>query len=133
VFVKMGGFDTSIKSGGDWSFTLRCTEAGYKMIYANDVLVNHPARNLHSIFKKHYRITCGGALNTKKEYGHSYLRMLGSHIKSKFTGNRNEKLDLLDRKEKVIVYSIDVMKFMYRSIIYLGMILRLIDPNKIRE
>ncbi len=133
VFTKINGFDTSVRSGGDWRFTLKCTEAGYRMVYADDVLVKHPARDLHSIFKKHYRLTCGGALNTKREYGHSYLRILGSHIKGEFNGNSNNKLDLLNTKEKVIVSSIDALKFTYRTIIYLGMMLRLIDPNKIKE
>jgi glycosyltransferase involved in cell wall biosynthesis len=133
VFVKMNKFDTAVKSGGDWLFTLKCIEAGYQMVYADDVLVKHPARDLLSIFKKHYRLTCGGALNMKREYDHSYLRMLGSHVKGEFNGNSNNKLDLLDTKERIIVSSIDVLKFLYRTIIYLGMMIRLIDPNKVKE
>ena len=133
VFVNMGRFDTSIKSGGDWNFTLRCTEAGHRMGYAENVLIRHPARNLSSIFKKHYRLTCGGALNTKREHGHSYLRMLGSNVKNKFTGDRNKALVLLNGNEKAIVFSIDLMKFVFRTIIYIGMMLRIIDPNKIKE
>ena len=133
VFEKIGGFDSSIKSGGDWDFTRRCTEAGYQMVYADDVLVKHPARDLPSIFKKHYRLTCGGALNTKRAYGYSYLRMLGSHLKSGFTGDRNRALVLLNRNEKAVIFSIDLMKFMYRTIIYIGLVVHLIDPNKIKE
>ena len=133
VFEKIGGFDSSVKSGGDWDFTRRCTEAGYQIVYADDVIVKHPARDLPSIFKKHYRLTCGGALNTKRAYGHSYLRMLGSHLKGTLTGDRNKALVLLSRNEKAIVFSIEVMKFVYRTIIYIGMILRVIDPNKIKE
>jgi glycosyltransferase involved in cell wall biosynthesis len=133
VFEKMGRFDLSIKSGGDWNFTLRCTEAGHRIIYADDVLVKHPARDLHSIFKKHYRLTCGGAQNMKREYGHQPLRMLGSHIKSGFIGSRNKSSGTLSRNDAIIVSTIDLLKFIYRTIIYIGMILHLIDPNKIRE
>ncbi len=133
VFEKVGGFDAEIKSGGDWEFTLRCTQAGYKMVYADDVQIKHPARNLHTIFKKHYRLTCGGALNTKREYGHSDLRMLGSHIKGGFAGRKKRSTLTLSMNERVIVYSIDALKFMYRTIIYIGVALRLIKPDKVRE
>ena len=133
VFKKMGGFNTEIKSGGDWDFTLRCTEAGHRMVYADDVLVKHPARNLYTILEKHFRITCGGALNMKKEYGHSPLRMLGSHIKGTFFGKKKRPKEVLSMNERVIVSSIDLMKFMYRTIIYVGIIVRLINPDKIRE
>ncbi|MEL7834378.1 glycosyltransferase [Fodinibius sp. Rm-B-1B1-1] len=133
VFEKMRGFNTTIKSGGDWEFTLRCTEAGHHMAYADDVKVKHPARNLHTIFRKHYRLTCGGALNIKREYGHSQLRMLGSHLKSGFTGRKKRSKVELSMNERFIVYSIDLMKFMYRVIIYVGVIFRLINPDKVRE
>ncbi|WP_441000165.1 glycosyltransferase family 2 protein [Fodinibius sp. SL11] len=133
VFEKVGGFNMAIKSGGDWEFTLRCTKAGYQMIYADDVQVKHPARNLQTIFKKHYRLTCGGALKVKREYGYSELRMLGSHIKGGLTGRKKRSTVVLSMKERVIVYSIDLMKFMYRAIIYVGVILRLINPDKVRE
>lgn len=129
----MGGFNKEIKSGGDWEFTLRCTKVGFTMVYADDVRVKHPARNLCAIFKKHYRLTCGGALNTKREYGHSQLRMLGSHIKSGFTGRKKKLTGELNINERLIIFSIDMLKFMYRTIIYIGIILRLINPNKIRE
>lgn len=133
LFQQIGGFNATIKSGGDWEFTIRCTRAGHHMAYADDVQVNHPARNLHTIFKKHYRLTCGGALKAKREYGHSGLRMLGSHIKSGFTGRKKRTTVELSIKERLIINSIDLMKFMYRTIIYLGVSVRLINPDKVRE
>ena len=133
VFEKMDGFDSSVKSGGDWEFTLRCTEAGYKMIYAEEVLVKHPARNLRTILKKYYRLTCGGALNTQKKYGHSPLRIFGSHIKSGVNGQKKSVSKTLSRSERIIVFSIDLLKYFYRLIIYSGLMLRLIDPKKVRE
>ncbi|PAU92847.1 hypothetical protein CK503_14255 [Aliifodinibius salipaludis] len=133
VFEKIGGFDSSVKSGGDWEFTLRCTKAGHQMVYADDVQVKHPARNLYTIFKKHYRLTCGGALNIKREFGHTQLRILGSHIKNGFTGRKKRSGVALSLNERFIVYSIDLMKFISRAIIYVGLILRLINPEKIRE
>jgi GT2 family glycosyltransferase len=132
VFKEMGGFDSSVKSGGDWEFTLRCTEMGYRMIYVDDVSVLHPARDLVAIFKKQYRLTCGGALNVKKQYGHSYLRILGSHLLHGLN-NKREYMSEPGRSERVIIFSIDFMKYLYRTIIYGGLLLRLIDPNKVRE
>jgi len=133
VFKKVGGFDSSVKSGGDWDLTLRCTDVGYQLVYADDVIVNHPARNLRSIFKKCYRLTCGGALNIQKKYGHTCLRILGSHLKSGLSGREKDLAAITSRNERMIVFSIDVLKFFYRTIIYTCITLRLIDPEKIRE
>lgn len=133
IFEKVGGFDSTVKSGGDWQFTLKCTQAGYRLVYAEEVLVKHPARNLYTIFKKYYRLTCGGSLNTKKKYGHSELQILGSHLKNGLFGSRANLPSTLSRNERVIVYSIDLFKFIYRTIIYMGLLLRLIDPKKVRE
>ncbi len=133
VFEEIGGFDSSVKSGGDWDFTLKCTKAGYQMLYADDVLVKHPARDLRAIFQKYYRLTCGGALNIQKKYGHTPLRILGSHLKSGFNGPKKDLSKISSRNEKMIVVSIDALKFIYRTVIYIGLILRLINPEKIRE
>lgn len=133
VFQNVGGFDPSIKSGGDWEFTLRCTKEGYQMKYADDVMVKHPARNLRSIFKKHYRLTCGGALNTKKQYGYTPLRILGSHLKNGLNIRKKRLSEMPDLHGRVIVFSIDLLKFLYRTLIYTAILLRLINPEKVRE
>lgn len=133
VYDKMGGFDTDMKSGGDWHFTLRCTEKGYRMLYCEDVLVLHPARNLLTIFKKQYRLTCGGALSVRKKYGYSHLRILGSHLIHGLNLKHDHLPGELSRSERVIIFAIDTLKYFYRIIIHWALLLRLIDPNKVRE
>lgn len=133
VFEAVNGFDNKIISGGDWDFTLRCTQQGYKMIYAEEVVVLHPARNLVNIFKKHYRITCGGLINARKKYGYSKIRILGSHLLNGLKVKREHLDKGLTISQRLIIFFIDLSKYLYRIIIYGGIILRLIDPHKIRE
>jgi len=132
VFEKNDGFDSNIKSGGDWDFTERCTKAGDVMIYGEDALVFHPARDLPTILKKDFRLTCGGALTVKEKYGHSYFRMLGSHLLHGLIIKRNFK-EKIRGSERAIVFCVDLLKYFYRTAIHGGLLLRLIDPNKIRE
>lgn len=133
VFEAVGGFDSSIKSGGDWDFTLRCMEMGFRMIYGEDVLVLHPARNLKAIFKKHYRLSCGGAVNVKKKYGYSYFRILGSHLLHGMSFRGEYLSQDFSRREKMVILSIDMLKYLYRAFIYGAIMLRLVDPNKARK
>ena len=133
VFNASGGFSSVIKSGGDWEFTLRCTKEGYTMIYCDEILVLHPARTLLSIFKKHRRTTCGGAIDIKEKYGHSYLRILGSHLIHMPNYNRQNMPEGLSRAERTIIYSIDTLKYLYRSLLYSGMFFRILNPDEIRE
>jgi glycosyltransferase involved in cell wall biosynthesis len=132
VFEKNDGFDSKIKSGGDWEFTERCTETGHQMIYGEEALVYHPSRDLPIILKKDFRLTCGGVLNVREKYGHSYLRMLGSHLLRGLIVKRNFK-ESTGGGERLIVFCVDLLKYFYRTAIYGGMLLRLIDPNKVRE
>lgn len=132
IFKNAGRFNSSIKSGEDWGFTLRCTQMGYRMIYSDDVLVLHPARSVSAIFKKVYRLSCGGALNVKREYGHNQLRILGSHLKNGINYKREYPVEP-GRSERAIIFSIDLLRYFYRAIIYGGFFLRLMDPNKVKE
>lgn len=132
VFEKVNGFNARMKSGGDWEFTLKCTERGYDMIYGDNVLVLHPARNLTTILKKQYRLTCGGALSVREKYGHSYLRMLGSHVLHGLSRKR-DYLKQTSRSEKAVVFFIDLVNYIYRTVIHSGLVLRLIKPEKVRE
>src|SRR5699024_4124205 len=133
VFEETGGFSSTIKSGGDWEFTQRCVSKGHEMGYFEEVSVLHPARTLPAIFEKQKRVTCGGALNAKEKFGHSYLRMLGSHLIHGRKSHRENISGELSKGERAVVYSIDMLKYTYRALLYSGMFLRLIDPTKIRE
>ncbi len=64
LFVRKNVFDT-IKipqmnvSGGDTYFTFIATSAGYKIAYAKNAVVEHPAHNLRILCKKAFRIGKG--------------------------------------------------------------------------
>ncbi|MCW9706759.1 glycosyltransferase family 2 protein [Fodinibius salsisoli] len=133
VFDTVGGFRSTLKSGGDWEFTLRCTQKGYEMIYCEEVLVWHPARTLPAILKKQKRMACGGAADIKERYGHSYLRILGSHLIHVPNYKRENMPEELSRSEKIIIYAIDTLKYFYRIVLFSGMMFRFIDPNRVRE
>ncbi|SMO41698.1 glycosyltransferase [Fodinibius sediminis] len=133
VFDEAGGFSSTIKSGGDWEFTLRCTDMGYDMIYSSDVLVLHPARTLTTIFKKQRRLVCGGAVNAREKYGHSYLRIMGSHLIHAPKIRRDNIPEAMSRVERAVIFAIDITRYLYRTLIYGGLVLRLINPNEVRE
>lgn len=41
---RLGGFDASLKSGGDFELASRIAAAGYPIVYCSDVVVRHPTR-----------------------------------------------------------------------------------------
>lgn len=59
VFDAIGLFDASLKSGGDFKWTKKATEAGFKLVYSPTAEILHPARNLSSLVKKGYRVGTG--------------------------------------------------------------------------
>lgn len=133
VFDKMGGFDSNIKSGGDWDFTLRSVRQGYKIIYGDEVKVQHPARSLSNIFKKQYRLTCWGAVNVQNKYGHSQVRILGSHLVHGIRFKRDDLPAELPINDRMVIFTIDILRYVYRLCIHWGLLLRLIKPRKVRE
>jgi|GEM_PF-1609031 len=60
VCDRIGGFDASLESCGDFEFCRRAAESGFRLRYAPDALVRHPARaNLGDLLKKNSRIARG--------------------------------------------------------------------------
>lgn len=60
TFEVVGLFDSELKSGGDSEWGKRVFSAGYTQVYADDVLVAHPARyQWKEIRKKAIRVTEG--------------------------------------------------------------------------
>ncbi|MGL4501901.1 MAG: glycosyltransferase, partial [Planktothrix sp.] len=60
VFEKVGLFDTEVKSGGDYNWGRRVFAAGYQLVYAPDVCVDHPARSsFKELYKKIVRVIGG--------------------------------------------------------------------------
>jgi glycosyltransferase involved in cell wall biosynthesis len=62
VFDNVGIFKENLLSGGDYEWAVRARDAGFKIKYAEDVIVNHPARfHLNELVKKAKRVGGGQA------------------------------------------------------------------------
>jgi glycosyltransferase AglE len=67
VFEKTSLFP-EVKSGGDYSWTNNAVKKGFKIVYAPDATVKHPARKLGQLLKKRHRIGAGDThIRLKKE------------------------------------------------------------------
>jgi glycosyltransferase AglI len=56
----IGLFDSRLVSSGDWEFGMRVWKAGYKQLFAKDIIMYHPARDtLRRFLKKFFRIGRG--------------------------------------------------------------------------
>jgi len=73
VINKVGTFNDSLKSIGDFEWGNRVFAAGYSQVYSAEAEVAHPARSKFSqIYKKTIRIT-GGIQDLQKQEGSSSL------------------------------------------------------------
>lgn len=60
VFDTVGPFNAALQSGGDFEFCRRAKQGGFKIIYAEDAVVRHPARDsLAALFRKNRRVAGG--------------------------------------------------------------------------
>lgn len=68
VFEKIGYFNENLMSGGDFSWGTLAQKEGYKIEYAENVIVNHPARgNLKELIKKEKRVGGSQAIFLKEK------------------------------------------------------------------
>ncbi len=61
VVDAIGAFPTAAPSGGDVAWTARATAAGFRLVYAADAEVRHPARRLGALVRKQIRVGVGQA------------------------------------------------------------------------
>jgi hypothetical protein len=60
VLERFGGFDASIKSGGDTKLSRQIMEAGHLLLYCDRMIVYHPARlTLEALIAKRRRVVGG--------------------------------------------------------------------------
>lgn len=64
---EMGGFDATLRSGGDRELSQRIAKAGYGIVYAPDAVVRHPLRASFAELARKGRRVAGGV------YATSYL------------------------------------------------------------
>ncbi|MGF1496386.1 MAG: glycosyltransferase [Elainellaceae cyanobacterium] len=59
VFEAIGLFPQDAKSGGDLIWTKKATDSNFKIVYASEAIVFHPARSLTELLKKQFRVGKG--------------------------------------------------------------------------
>lgn len=134
VFEAVGGFDNKLKSGGDWEFSRRCVNRGYKMVYGEDVIVLHPARkNLAALLKKHYRHICWTSIIVREKYNCGQLRVLLSALKSNLGSIFKSKPYVKNRYHRFVIFYIDFIKISMRFIVNTMLLIKLINPHNVRE
>ena len=75
VLESFGGFDASVKSGGDSKLSRQISEAGHSVQYCDAMLVYHPARaTLPALIAKRRRVV-GGKWATASGPGPKVLRL----------------------------------------------------------
>ncbi len=60
ILVKVGGFESGLKSGADMRLSRRLSQSGYVIRYARTAIVRHPARPTVAALLKKKRRTVGG-------------------------------------------------------------------------
>lgn len=79
---QLGGFDATVKSGGDHKLSAGIVAAGYRIAYASDAIVRHPARTSFAELRNKRRRVIGGAFNTQCRDGRkSFPRFLAGLMK----------------------------------------------------
>lgn len=80
VCDAIGGFNTRLESWGDFDFCRRAAAAGFKLRYAPNAIVRHPARaNLKELLKKNRRVARGYVVfgyESRPASSHSTLKWL---------------------------------------------------------
>lgn len=65
IYDRVGGFDITLRSGGDREFGERATSAGVPLVFCEDAVVDHPARSTIRQLVRKARRTSGG--NVQRE------------------------------------------------------------------
>jgi len=134
VFEKVGRFDTSLKSGGDWEFSSRCVDKGYSLEYGQNVIVRHPARkNIRAMLKKHYRHICWASIIIRDKYNYGHFRVLLTTSKGALFGILKRKSYVKNMGDRLVILYIDFIKMVMQFVVNILLLIRVIDPKKVRE
>lgn len=66
VFDKVGFFNDSLRSGGDLEWGQRVAAAGYKVVFAEEAVIRHPARPTLRALKTQAKRHAGGAFDRRR-------------------------------------------------------------------
>lgn len=64
VFEEVGGFSERLLSGGDMEFCNRCNKEGYKIAFAENAIIYHPARKSFQELLIRFRRKIAGQINS---------------------------------------------------------------------
>ena len=112
VVDEIGKFDTQLRSGGDMEWGSRIYSRGYQQVYAEEVLVQHPARaSFRELYTRTRRITGGHydlqlrRANTFWQRQYIILKILFQNLSPPIFFTMNTFLDMrlqgIDQKVKV--------------------------------
>jgi glycosyltransferase involved in cell wall biosynthesis len=78
VMAAVGAFDASLRSGGDREWGERAVRAGFRIVYADDVVVGHPARRrLAELSARSVRLAGGHVEQTRRRSARSRQALVG--------------------------------------------------------
>jgi glycosyltransferase involved in cell wall biosynthesis len=101
VLEKIGGFDSRLRSGGDFEFSDRVTRTGnFRQVYSQEMKVIHPCRTYQQIIKRNRR-TYYGQLSLLRLYPDRFRENhfpQGISWKLLFPDGRSVRKDVLDLK-----------------------------------
>lgn len=114
VFKEVGLFNDTMKSGGDQDWGKRVFSAGYPVLYADDVVVDHPARfSLAEIYRREARVAGGLYKFMVRKDGSSqyflrkvarvFLRELPQDI-LKFLSRKDTNLNVWEKTKVMLVF-----------------------------
>jgi glycosyltransferase involved in cell wall biosynthesis len=131
IFDQVGLFNDCLKSGGDNEWGRRVFSYGYRLVYADDVVVAHPARHSFGQLWKRYARLIGGCYeqywqNSYRAHVILTLRsaksILGVTARTFLSMHHSEKLRGIRRKVQFIsVYTfIQIVSTLERTRLLLG-------------
>ncbi|RUR28301.1 glycosyltransferase family 2 protein [Vreelandella andesensis] len=130
-FEIVGFFNDSLMSGGDNEWGVRAYEKGIPVEYAQEVIVNHPARSdVKTILKKRRRVLGGEADKMNKNKKKNFFLIL---IKGYFPPRKAMKFFLkkeLTLSQKVSVYFLCYYFKSYSATYRLALLLGLAKPER---
>src|SRR6185295_9141331 len=81
VFERLGPFDERLKSGGDLEWGQRVRGSGLGQVYADDAVVEHPARDSVAALVVKTRRVAGGLEDVARKRGEGVLHFLADAAK----------------------------------------------------
>ena len=84
IINKIGNFDSRLEGGGDFEFGERVTSAGFRLDYAEDIILYHPTRSSYkSLIEKSMRMGRGNAqMAFYYPQKYQYLRSRHFHLRT---------------------------------------------------